>query len=50
VLFEAWNLSMWYTELVLLWLFDFDGRYRNRLNLEAGPYETEPVPWAVGKE
>jgi hypothetical protein len=45
----AWDLSVWYTELVLLRLFEFEGRYSNRLNFEAAPYETEPVPWAAGR-
>jgi hypothetical protein len=45
----AWDLSVWYTELVLLRLFELEGRYSNRLNLEAWQHETEPVPWAAGR-
>lgn len=44
---EAWWLSLWYLELVLLWLFDFRGKYSNRLiqNCWKGQ-EVELVPWA----
>jgi hypothetical protein len=42
--FEAWQLSLWYQELALLYLLDHPGEYRNRLT--AGWLgEVERVPW-----
>lgn len=42
--FEAWQLSLWYRELALLYLLDHQGRYRNRTTANwVG--EVEPVPW-----
>lgn len=42
--FEAWQLSLWYQELALLYLLDHAGEYRNRLTAEwLG--EVETVPW-----
>jgi hypothetical protein len=42
--FEAWQLSLWYQELALLFLLDHRGEYRNRLTAEwLG--EVEKVPW-----
>lgn len=42
--FEAWQLSLWYQELALLYLLDHAGEYRNRLTAEwLG--EVEKVPW-----
>lgn len=44
--FEAWNLSLWYLELLLLWLFDYQGEYSNRLMREVySSEEVEMVPW-----
>jgi hypothetical protein len=45
--FQAWYLSLWYVEMVLLNLFDYTGLYQNRLDLRrwAGTYEK--VPWAT---
>ncbi len=40
--FDAWRLSMWYLDLILLRLCGYNGRYSNRLS-----YEHELVPWAV---
>ena len=43
--FEAWQLSLWYQELALLYLLDHQGRYRNRTTAEwVG--QVEPVPWS----
>jgi hypothetical protein len=43
--FEAWQLSLWYQELALLYLLHHGGEYRNRLKAEwLG--EVEKVPWA----
>jgi hypothetical protein len=42
--FEAWQLSLWYQELALLYLLDHRGEYRNRIAAERlGQVET--VPW-----
>jgi hypothetical protein len=30
-IFEAWQLSLWYQELALLYLLDCNGEYRNRM-------------------
>ncbi len=44
--FEAWKLSMWYLELILLRLCQYSGRYSNRLS-QRWVGEVEPVPWNV---
>jgi len=44
--FETWELCIWYLELVLLWLFDYNGAYANRMN--SGQWKGENaqlVPW-----
>jgi len=47
--FEAYLLSLWYLELVLLWLFDYRGKYSNRLGWKGWNAESvECVPWASG--
>lgn len=44
--FQAWQLSLWYQELALLFLLDHQGEYRNRITAEwLGQVET--VPWAL---
>ena len=46
-LFEAWQLSLWYQELALLYLLKHNGDYMNRVR--AGWVgQVEPVPWASG--
>ena len=40
---EAWLLAMWYTELVILKLFSYDGYFRDRLDAE----EIKRVPWVT---
>lgn len=44
--FEAWSLSLWYLELLLLWIFEYEGDYSNRLKrcVYRGE-EVERVPW-----
>lgn len=43
--FEAWQLSLWYQELALLYLVDHRGEYRNRMTAEwLG--QVEAVPWS----
>lgn len=45
--FEAYALSMWYLELCLLHLFDYKGKYSNRLVLRGFKGDdVETVPWA----
>ena len=44
---EAWHLGQWYVELMLLYLFDYSGRYYNRLRAPRGHGSPiESVPWA----
>jgi hypothetical protein len=43
---HGWTLALWYLELSLLRLFDYDGPYRNRLRAEPMTGATELVPWA----
>jgi hypothetical protein len=42
--FEAWQLSLWYQELALLYLLNHQGEYRNRIMAEELG-EVEQVPW-----
>jgi hypothetical protein len=43
---DAWSLGQWYLELALLWLFDYQGAYSNRLRRGGWSTEAiEPVPW-----
>jgi hypothetical protein len=43
--FQAWQLSMWYQELSLLYILGHRGEYRNRVTAEwLGMAET--MPWA----
>ena len=42
---EAKQLGLWYIELMLLWMFEYHGRYANRLVVQTMG-NTEPVPWA----
>jgi hypothetical protein len=42
--FEAWQLSLWYQELALLYLLGHHGAYRNRLTAECLG-QVEKVPW-----
>ncbi len=44
-LYEAWNLNLWYIEMVLLRLFEFTGHYGNRLT-RGWLGQVVPVPWA----
>lgn len=43
--FEAWQLGLWYLELMLLQRFGYSGEYANRLTPVQMPGATEPVPW-----
>jgi hypothetical protein len=42
---DAYTISMWYLELLLLFLLNYEGEYSNRLIKEKWLGETEPVPW-----
>jgi hypothetical protein len=43
---EAWKLGLWYIELLLLSLFEYQGVYYNRLRRDRNVRDIEPVPWA----
>ncbi len=43
--FEAWQLSLWYQELALLYLLDHRGSYANRTT-PRWVGQVEPVPWS----
>lgn len=46
VMYEAWNLGVWYLEMSMLAVCGFSGQYANRLKRRwKGQYEA--VPWAV---
>lgn len=47
--FEAWWLSLWYVEMVLLKVFNYDGLYDNRLKLGGWSGAAETVPWVTPK-
>ena len=47
--YEAWRFALWYLELILLRLFDYEGKYSSRVN--PSPFrggELEAVHWASG--
>ena len=43
--FDAWQLSLWYQELALLYLLDHRGSYANRTT-QRWVGQVEPVPWS----
>lgn len=43
---QAWNLGLWYVEMVLLRLFGYSGEYSNRLVADKWVGQREKVPWA----
>ena len=43
---EAKQLGLWYVELLLLRMFEYEGEYASRLVEVQRPGATEPVPWA----
>ena len=45
--FEAWQLTQWYVEMVMLKLFGYHGRYSNRLDFKFGAGAYEKVPWSA---
>ena len=42
---EAWNVSLWYLELLLLRLLGFNSRYRNRITSTRDELAQDKVPW-----
>lgn len=46
VFFEAWKLSLWYLELVILAVCGYSGVYANRLKIQENIY-VEQVPWCA---
>ena len=48
VSYEAWSLALWYLELLLLLLFEYQGQYSNRLKRDVyRGEEVERVPWTT---
>lgn len=45
VVFDAWNLGLWYIEMVILAICKYSGTYDNRLKFQSHN-RTEKVPWA----
>lgn len=43
--YEAWKLSLWYLDLIVLRLCDYEGTYANRLTNHRFVGAVEPVPW-----
>lgn len=46
-LIEAWQLSTWYLQLVILRLLDYRGQYWSRLRLGRSEMDVETVPWTM---
>lgn len=46
-LIEAWQLGIWYVELALLRVLEYDGEYWRRIALGRQATDIEPVPWAT---
>ncbi len=44
---EARTLSLWFIEMVILRLCEYNGKYANRLNIPRWAGSVESVPWAV---
>ena len=44
--YEAKQLGLWYIELLLLRMFEYEGQYVSRLGGVRLPGATEPVPWS----
>jgi hypothetical protein len=42
---ETWKLGLWYMELLLLSLFEYQGVYHNRFRRDRNVRDVEPVPW-----
>lgn len=50
-LIEAWQLSTWYLEVVLLRILGYEGEYTSRLDLRGRWHDySEPLPWNVKPE
>jgi hypothetical protein len=47
--FEASQLAMWYLEMALLYLFDFNGECANRTIFQKHFQASEKVPWAASR-
>jgi hypothetical protein len=47
---DAWRLGMWYLELAILRLCNYEGTYANRLADEHWVGEVEDVPWTKKSE
>jgi hypothetical protein len=48
IVVDTYRLCLWYLDLVLLWLFGYEGKYFNRTGASKWLREnTVPVPWAA---
>jgi len=48
--YDAWRLGMWYLELSILRICNYEGSYANRLRQERHIGEVEEVPWCMKQE
>ncbi len=44
-MFECWNLGLWYLELLLLYIFEYQGQFANRLKIGRWSGQVEELPW-----
>jgi hypothetical protein len=49
IIFDTWDLGLWYLEMTLLRLCGYDGKYQNRLK-RGWVGEEECVPWKKSKQ
>ena len=47
---EAWTLSLWYLELLVLRLLSYEGPYHSRVNPSESPRGYALVPWAAQRD
>jgi hypothetical protein len=45
--YEAWTLSLWYLDMIILRLCNYSGKYGSRLHPTRWAGQVEPVPWAT---
>ncbi len=50
VLFNTMSLGLWYVEMVILAMLEYDGVYSNRLRRPKWAREYDLVPWAEPRE
>jgi hypothetical protein len=47
---ETWKLTLWYLELTILKILDYNGQYFNRLKKGQWQGQVEPLPWNPFRE